>query len=359
VAKSGPIIRVLVVDDSAIIRSLLRHGLSQHPQIEVVGTANDGLDALTKIKSLRPDVVTLDVEMPRLNGLGVLKRVVGKAPVSFVMVSTLTQAGAQITFEALEMGALDYVAKPQAASKTGMPEFRKQLIEKVINAARARKRGRRPSVSGGRGTAPTLPPNTIRGWVVAIGISCGGPQTLHQMLPSFPSDFVPIVLTQHMPPEFTAAFAKHLDAACAMKVCEARDGQPIEQGTILVAPGSHHLRVVRQGARLVAKLDGGPLVSGHRPSADVMLDSVAKACGPRAVGVVMTGMGRDGAKGMVAMHEAGAHAVAQDAATSYVYGMPKAAAESGHVDQVVPLPKIPAIIARVLKATRREAARAT
>ena len=350
----GKLIRVLIVDDSALIRSVLRSGLAQHPEIEVVGVAADGVDALEKIRILQPDVVTLDIEMPRLNGIGVLERVVGKAPVSFLVVSTLTQSGAQITFEALQKGAVDYITKPDASYKAAVPEFRRQLLEKVIAAARAKGRRRLMStVATGRSVVPTLPPNKVRGWVVAIGISCGGPQTLHEMLPSFPSDFVPIVLTQHMPAMFTPAFAAHLDMACAMNVREARDGEPLQQGTILIAPGHSHLRVVRHGAQLLAKLDAGPLVSGHRPAADVMFKSVAQACGPYAVGVVMTGMGRDGSAGTIDLSNAGAHTIAQDEETCYVYGMPKAAAATGHVEQVVSLAQIPAAIARMMKAPRK------
>jgi two-component system chemotaxis response regulator CheB len=353
---SNATIRVLVVDDSPMIRAILRSGLAQHPQIEVVGVAVDGADALTKIKALRPDVVTLDIEMPRLNGIGVLERVVGKAPVSFVMVSTLTQAGAQITFEALHKGAADYIAKPQASGRAALPEFREQLVAKVLAAARLK--GRRVLRTAGATTsrAPTLPPNQVRGWVVAIGISCGGPQTLHEMLPAFPSDFVPIVITQHMPAQFTGPFAGHLNAVCAMNVREARQGEVLEQGTILIAPGDSHLCVVRRGMQLAVTLDGGPLVSGHRPSADVMFRSVAKACGPRAIGVIMTGMGRDGAAGLVELHQAGGRTIAQDQETSYVYGMPKAAAATGEVEHVVPLPQIPATVARLMNTPQRAAA---
>lgn len=353
---SGSVIRVLVVDDSAIIRSLVRGALSQHPQIEVVGLASDGLDAIEKIRALRPDIVTLDIEMPRLNGIGVLDRVAGRAPVKFLMVSTLTQAGAQVTFEALNKGAIDYITKPQAAGAAAAARFREELVEKVLAVARVRRR--RPVATGRgviTGAAPTLPPNQVRGWVVAIGISCGGPQTLYQMLPAFPSDFVPVVLTQHMPAQFTGPFANHLNACCAMNVREATHGEPVQPGTVYVAPGDKHLCVVRRGATLHIALDDGPLVSGHRPSADVMFKSVAKACGPRAVGVVMTGMGRDGADGIVEMHKAGAHTVAQDEATSFVYGMPKAAAATGCVDHVVPMLNVPATVARLMTATRRHA----
>ncbi len=357
---SAAVIRVLVVDDSAIVRALVRSALSQHPQIEVVGLASDGLDAVAKIRSLRPDVVTLDIEMPRLNGIGVLERLAGRAPVKFLMVSTLTQAGARITFEALNKGAIDYITKPQATGPAATATFRKQLVDKVLAVARVR--ARRPAPAGRgpiTGTAPTLPPNEVRGWVVAIGISCGGPQTLYEMLPAFPSNFVPIVLTQHMPAQFTGPFAQHLDACCAMNVREAKHGEPLMPGTIYIAPGDDHLCLVRRGAQLHLALDHGPPVSGHRPSVDVMFKSVAKACGPRSVGVIMTGMGRDGADGIVELHKAGAHTVAQDEETSLVYGMPKAAKDTGCVGHIVALPQVPQTIAKLMMGgTRRDAAEA-
>jgi two-component system chemotaxis response regulator CheB len=341
-------VRVLVVDDSAMVRAILRSALSQHPGIEVVGLATDGLDALAKIASLRPDVVTLDVEMPRLNGLGVLQRVSGKVPVSFVMISTLTQAGARVTFDALRLGAFDYVPKPERSGIAGVPDFRQAVQDKVLAAAAAKGRSK-PIVSGRtRTAAPTLPPNQARGWIVAIGISCGGPQTLMEMLPAFPSDFVPIVVTQHMPAQFTATFASRLDKECAMRVKEAADGDVAEPGLILVAPGDRHLGLRRTGLNWRVALDSGPLVSGHRPSADFMFSSAARAGAPRCVGVIMTGMGHDGADGIVRLKTAGCPTIAQDEETSLVYGMPKAAVQTGHVDQVVPLPRIPHAIARVI-----------
>jgi len=345
---SGSKVRVLVVDDSALVRSILRTALNQHPQIEVVGQAVDGLDALAKIASLRPDVVTLDVEMPRLNGIGVLQRVAGKVPVSFVMISTLTQAGARITFEALRLGAFDYVPKPQKGGIAGLPEFRTAIHEKVLAAARAKGRARRIFAGGPAAAAPTLPPNAVRGWVVAIGISCGGPPTLTEMLPAFPSDFVPIVVTQHMPPQFTAAFAHQLGKVCAMRVKEAAEGDVLEQGTVLIAPGDRHMNFRRVGVNLCVHLDQGPKVSGHRPSADVMFSSLARVCAPRCVGILMTGMGHDGAEGMAALSQAGAWTIAQDEETSLVFGMPKAAIDAGCVDHVVPLPKIPQMVARLI-----------
>ena len=349
-SRTGGKVRVLVVDDSAMIRAILRTALAQHPMIEVIGFAVDGVDALSKIASLRPDVVTLDVEMPRLNGLGVLQRVAGKVPVSFVMISTLTRAGANITFEALRRGAFDYVAKPESGGIAGLPDFRASVQEKVLAAARAKGRARRIFGSASASAAPTLPPNRVRGWVVAIGISCGGPPTLAEMLPAFPSDFVPIIITQHMPAQFTGAFARQLDQACAMCVKEAEDGESLAQGTILIAPGDRHLRLRRTGVGLQVALDSGPKVSGHRPSVDVMLAAAAQCCPRRCVGVVMTGMGSDGARGLAQLKQAGGRTIAQDEDTSLVYGMPKAAADAGCVDHVVPLPKIPHAIARLLNA---------
>ena len=340
--------RVLVVDDSPMIRGLLSNALSSHPDIEVVGFAGDGVEALSKISALRPDVVTLDIEMPRLNGLGVLERAAGKVPVSFVVVSTLTQAGAQITLEALRRGAFDYVTKPMRGGAAALPEFRATVQEKVLTAAKAKGRTKLLFGKASKDVGPRLPPNKIKGWVVAIGISCGGPQTLTEMLPAFPSDFVPIVVTQHMPAAFTAAFAKQLDSVCAMSVREAANGDALRQGTILIAPGDRHLTVRRNGVELRVVLDAGPKTSGHRPSVDVMMASLARSCAPRCVGVIMTGMGCDGSQGIVGLNNAGAWTVAQDEASSLVYGMPKAAAATGCVDLQAPLSKIPELVSRLI-----------
>ncbi len=346
---AGPRIRTLIVDDSPFVRTILRTALSQHPQIEVVGFAGDGVEALKKIASLKPDVVTLDVEMPKLNGIGVLERVVGKAPVGFVMVSTLTQAGARVTFEALQKGAFDYGAKPKTGGFAGLPQFRARLHESVLGAARAKGRRRRPTAPTSCSTAPSLPPNLQRGWVVVIGISCGGPPTLTEMLPTFPRDFVPILITQHMPAQFTASFAKHLDDACSMTVREAVHLDRPKPGTILVAPGGKHMKVVRQGANLFVHIEAGPKVSLHRPSVDVLFESAARSCGARAVGIIMTGMGSDGAAGITKMRQAGAWTIAQDEPTSVVYGMPKEAVKSEGIDHVLPLQKIPYAVAKLMQ----------
>lgn len=342
-----PKIRVLIIDDSPLIRGMIESALKPNPQIEVVGTAADGIDALAKLAALNPDVATLDVEMPRLNGIGVLERCAGKIGTSFIMVSTLTQSGARVTFEALQKGAFDYITKPTPGQAKQIELFRSRLQERVTAAATNKGQARKLVFTGST-TAPQLPPNRERGWVVCIGISCGGPQTLHTLLPAFPSDFVPILVTQHMPTAFTAAFAKHLDSDCAMTVREAAHGETLRNGTVLIAPGSHHLKVGRRGADLIAELDEGPKVSGHRPSADVLFDSAARVCGPRCIGVIMTGMGNDGANGIVRLRHSGAWTVAQDGETCLVFGMPKAAIETGCIDHIVPLEKIPQAIARLM-----------
>lgn len=352
----GAKIRVLIIDDSLIVRGILRTSLASHPRIEVVGMAVDGEDGLSKIQSLRPDVVTLDVEMPKVNGIQVLERVGGKLPVAFVMCSTLTKAGASVTLEALSKGAFDYVAKPSNGGFAGNAEFRTELHTKVLAAAASRGRVRtihRTNIV--KSSAPQLPPNKARGWVVAIGISCGGPQTLHQFLPAFPSDFVPIVITQHMPAAFTESFAQRLNADCAMRVKQAEDGEVLQNGTILIAPGSHHLKLVRAGIDLKVRLDDGPKVSGHRPSADAMFASLALSGAGRVVGVVMTGMGHDGAEGIRALSSSGAWTLAQDEASCLVYGMPKAAAATGVLDEVVSLEALPGRISHCIQRGMRPA----
>lgn len=348
--------RVLIVDDSSIVRAILQSSLSAHPAIEVVGYACDGAEAIPKIRTLRPDVVTLDVEMPKMNGIEVLQRVGGKLPVAFVMCSTLTQAGAQVTFEALRLGAFDYVPKPDHGGFAGNQAFRKMLHGKVLAAAK--QKGRVRSVLRATGSGPSqgpkrLPPNRVSGWVLGIGISCGGPQTLHRLLPAFPSDFVPIVVTQHMPAQFTASFAQHLDRACPMQVVEAKDGMKIQQGVVYIAPGSHHLEIVRRGVALACRLNDGPEVSGHRPSVDVMFASLARASAARAIGLIMTGMGSDGARGLQQLRRAGGRSLAQDEATSLVYGMPKAAMATGAVEQQCPLDRLPDAVNAMLQGKSR------
>ncbi|WP_029416716.1 protein-glutamate methylesterase/protein-glutamine glutaminase [Brevundimonas bacteroides] len=332
--------RVLIVDDSPTMRALIRRQLAEDVSIEVVGEAGDPLEAREAIKALNPDVVTLDVEMPNMNGLEFLERLMRLRPTPVIMVSTLTQKGAEATLQAMELGAVDCVGKPVGGSSG---EF-EQIVEKIRIAASARVRplGDRAPVSrheAGGSYVPTAE-------VVALGASTGGVEALLTVLQSFPAGCPPTVVTQHMPANFTKSFAARLDRVCAPSVEEASDGAPLAAGKIYLAPGGlTHLRVVRSGDKIICRLDTDGPVSGHRPSVDALFASVAKA-GPRhAVGAILTGMGRDGAAGLLAMRQQGAKTLGQDEATSIVYGMPKAAADMGAIDQQLPLERIgPAIL---------------
>ena len=320
-------IRVLVVDDSATMRAFIANALSRDPGIQVVGQAADPLQARAAIKELNPDVLTLDVEMPRMNGLDFLERIMRLRPMPVVMVSTLTSRGAETTLRALELGAFDCVAKPQA----GQAGF-EQLLPMVHAAAGARLRSFR--VPAARPVPANFRPD---GRVLAIGSSTGGVEALLTILTKFPANCPPTVITQHMPATFTASFAQRLNRSCAAQVQEATDGAPLAPGRVYLAPGGDtHLEITGSGpwrCRLLA--DG--LVNGHRPSVDVLFGSVAKAAGARALGVILTGMGKDGARGLLAMRQAGAKTLGQDEASSVVYGMPRAAFEIQAVMKQVPL----------------------
>lgn len=319
-------VRVLVVDDSATIRGIIVSTLSRDPGIEVVGTAGDPLEARAAIKELSPDVVTLDVEMPKMSGIEFLEKIMRLRPTPVIMVSTLTQAGAAASIQALELGAVDCVGKP---------DF-EELVDKVKAAARAHVRA-----VGDRGTpsprqAGYRPANKI----LAIGSSTGGVEALLQVLAPFPENCPPTVITQHMPASFTASFAARLDRACAPKVQEASVGAPLLPGHVYLAPGgATHLEVVGGVQPRCRLLEALP-VTGHRPSVDVLFNSVAEAYGRRAVGVILTGMGRDGAAGLLAMRNAGARTIGQDEASSVVYGMPKSAYEIGAVQRQLTLSAI-------------------
>lgn len=331
-------IRVLVVDDSPTMRRLIRATLERDPGLVVVGEAEDPHEARAAIKALDPDVITLDVEMPNMNGLDFLERLMRLRPTPVVMVSTLTQKGAEATLEALELGALDCVGKPATPDD---PSFAR-LAAVVRQAAQARPRVR---------TAPSAPasPQDYRPGprLVAIGASTGGVEALMQVISAYPADCPATVITQHMPANFTASFAQRLDRSCAARVMQAQDGMEIRPGLVLLAPGgSHHLVVRGRTGSLRAHLAASDLVSGHRPSVDVLFASVATSAGAAAVGVILTGMGRDGAQGLLAMRKAGARTIGQDEATSVVFGMPRAADEIGAVERQLPLSRIgPAILA--------------
>lgn len=325
----GKPVRVLIVDDSALIRQLLTTLLSADPEIEVVGTADDPFVAREKIKALNPDVITLDVEMPHMDGITFLRKIMALRPMPVIMISTLTQAGADITLEALEIGAVDFIAKPSNDAAHALPALAGELQAKVKAAARTKIATRAAMAPAPvRKAARSVRPN---GKIIAIGASTGGVEALKVVLMNMPSDCPPIVITQHMPPRFTAAFAQRLNRECPMTVSEAVDGDVLEQGHVYIAPGSHHLQLVKAATGYRCALDDGPAVTGHRPSVDVLFRSVARTVGRSAVGVILTGMGKDGADGLLELRKAGGLTIGQDEASSLIYGMPHVAFERGGV----------------------------
>ena len=347
-------IRVLVVDDSAVMRQLLTEILNSDPGIEVVGSAPDPYVARDKIKLLNPDVLTLDVEMPRMDGLAFLRNLMRLRPMPVVMCSSLTQKGAAVALDALSLGAVDFVAKPTVDVSQGIKESAGEIISKVKMAAHAQVRPLLdiPSLVVAdrhdadavlpKRSAPTHFATTDR--IIAIGASTGGTEAIKQVLMSLPSDVPGIVITQHIPKAFSGPFANRMDASSVLNVCEARDGQPILAGHVYIAPGDQHLIVVRDGARYQCRLSDGELVNRHRPSVDVLFRSVAQSAGRNSIGVMLTGMGRDGAEGMKEMREAGALTIAQDEKSSVVWGMPGAAWQIGAVQSLHPLHQIAARI---------------
>jgi two-component system chemotaxis response regulator CheB len=328
--------RVLVVDDSSTMRRLIGAALSADPELEVVGEAGDPLQAREAIKALNPDVITLDVEMPNMNGLEFLDRLMRLRPMPVVMVSTLTSRGAEATLAALELGAVDCVEKPGGADSAG---FRK-LAEKVKTAARARVRQRAVRSDAPALTDAYAPLDRI----VAVGSSTGGVEALLHMVQRMPANCAPMVIAQHMPGSFTRSFAERLNRASPAQVSEARDGDPLVPGRIYVAPGGDYHLEVEGAARPHCRVTHGPPVSGHCPSVDVLFGSVARTAGSHGVGVILTGMGRDGAQGLLAMRQAGARTLGQDEATCVVYGMPRAAFELGAVERQLPLEKLGAAV---------------
>jgi two-component system chemotaxis response regulator CheB len=324
----------LVVDDSQVMRQLLSTLLAADPEIEVVGTAADPHIAREQIKALNPDVVTLDVEMPHMDGLTFLKKIMTLRPMPVVMVSTLTQTGAEITFEALEIGAVDFIPKPTSGGLAhGLEDLASELQRKVKAAANV-KVGSRLIAAPSTPRQPRLRPATGKsGKIVFVGASTGGVEALKALLLGLPADCPPTLITQHMPPRFTAGFAERLNRQCPMTVCEAAHDQRIEPGHVYIAPGSHHLEIARVGTHHVCRLSDGPPVSGHRPSVDVLFRSAAQVCGKSAVAAILTGMGKDGAEGMLELRRAGAFTLGQDEESSLIYGMPRAAFERGAVMQ--------------------------
>ena len=333
-------IRVLVVDDSALMRKLIPNILSRDPDIEVVGTAMDGAFALKKIEELHPDVVTLDLEMPRVDGMETLRLIMRRGPMPVILFSTHSKEGAHVTFKALALGAIDFVAKPKEAAGGNLDSIAHVLIDKIKVAKRAS--GRRllsppvdetPAVRT-KGSRPAVAPNRI----IAVGVSTGGPNALQYMFSQIPGDFpASILVVQHMPEGFTEMFARRLDECCALDVQEAKSGDLLIAGRVLICPGNRHMMVRRMPRGDVAVLNDSPAVNGHRPSVDVLFHSVAQDFGPMAVGVLMTGMGEDGAEGLGAMRSAGAMTIAQSEDTCVVSGMPRAAILKGYAAKILPL----------------------
>jgi len=331
---------VLVVDDSALMRKLLVEILSGDPELEVVGTAGDPFVARDLIRQTSPDVLTLDVEMPRMDGLTFLGNLMRLRPMPVVMISSLTERGAETTLAALELGAVDFVAKPRLDLAHGVGELGGEIVAKIKVAAQARVTAQAPRAAARpAGGVPSLK-TTER--VVAIGASTGGTEAIARILEVLPPDGHGIVIAQHIVPEFTRRFAERLDSVSAVEVREAGDGDPILKGHAYLAPAHHHLRVVRSGARYLCTLSDEPPVNRHRPSVDVLFASVAQTAGPNAIGVLLTGMGADGADGLAAMRAQGARTIAQDRDTSVVWGMPGEAVKRDAASEVLALDKIAA-----------------
>jgi two-component system chemotaxis response regulator CheB len=338
--------RVLIVDDSAVVRQMLSEILASDPGIEVVGTAADPLLAREKIKRLAPDVITLDVEMPRMDGLAFLENLMRLHPLPVVMISSLTERGADTTLQALALGAVDFISKPKFDVARGLQGYAEEIVGKVKMAARSRVRTLARPITP-RITLDTVaaaPPRSIQfrttDRLIAIGASAGGTEALRVVLEGMPADAPAVVLTQHLPAAFSTPFAERLDRHSAMSVREATDGEAVLPGHAYLPPGGKHLRVIRDGARWRCRIDDGPAVNRHKPAVDVLFRSVAESAGANAIGAILTGMGDDGARGLLELKNVGAPTLVQDEATSVVWGMPGAAFKLGATDEQVPLERI-------------------
>lgn len=346
-------IKVLIVDDSALIRSVMKEIIGSQPDMEVVGVAPDPIVARDLIKQTNPDVLTLDVEMPRMDGLDFLEKLMRLRPMPVVMVSSLTERGSEITLRALELGAVDFVTKPKLSIQSGMREYTDMIADKIRAAAKARVRTR-PAASGSLGHASVAELPLVRNplisseKLIAIGASTGGTEAIKNFLMQMPSDSPGILITQHMPEGFTRSFARRLDSLCKISVSEAAGGERILPGHAYIAPGSAHLQLARSGANYMTQLDMGPPVNRHRPSVDVLFDSVANCAGKNSVGVILTGMGKDGAHGMLQMKQAGAYNFAQDEASCVVFGMPREAILIGATHETGALDELPGMVLNYL-----------
>lgn len=330
-------IKVLVVDDSALIRSLLTEIIKQAPDMQLVGAAPDAFVAKEMVMEFTPDVITLDIEMPKVDGLTFLDRLMKARPTPVIMISTLTEKGADATIRAMELGAIDFIAKPKLNVAKGMGEYEQEILAKIRMAAQTRPKIRSTSTSA---VKPIPIHYSGTETIVAIGASTGGTEAIKTVLEQLSPAFPATVITQHMPPNFTKSFAKRLDSICKINVHEAKDGERIMPGNAYIAPGDQHMEIVRSGADYRVRLNNGELVSGHKPAVDVMFQSLAKIVGKNVIATVLTGMGKDGAKGLLALKNAGALTMVQDEASCVVYGMPKAAVEIGATKHTIPLSKM-------------------
>lgn len=332
-------IKVMIVDDSAVMREVMQQLLAPHKDIEVIGAAMDPLLALQKMKTVWPDVILLDVEMPRMDGLTFLDKLMKGRPTPVLMISSLTEKGSEATLRALELGAIDFIAKPRLGIAEGMQAYAEEICAKLKTAARARlprARGTAAASAPATSSAPLLSTEKI----FAIGASTGGTEAIKEVLLGLPPDCPGTVVTLHMPPGFTKSYAERLDRQTRLSVREARDGDRILPGHVLLAPGDYHMEVQRSGANYVVRLHREAAVNGHRPAVDVMFNSLARCAGRNLIAALLTGMGKDGARGLQAIRQAGGHTVAQDEATCVVYGMPREAVELGAAKEVLPLERI-------------------
>ncbi|WP_372526718.1 chemotaxis response regulator protein-glutamate methylesterase [Piscinibacter sp.] len=350
--------RVVVVDDSALVRSLLTEIINRQPDMECVGAASDPFAAREMIRNVNPDVITLDVEMPRMDGIDFLSKLMRLRPTPVVMVSTLTERGADVTLRALELGAVDFVAKPKIGVADGLKLLAQDITDKVRIASKAHLRRlslNPPGGDGGADAATARPAPTIASLgrlstekIIFIGASTGGTEATKEVLMNLPPDCPGVVITQHMPPGFTRSYAARLDGLCKIRVAEARDGERILPGHAYIAPGGFHLSVERSGANYIARVADGEPVNRHKPSVEVLFKSAARVVGPNALGLMLTGMGADGAKAMKEMRDAGSYNFAQDEASCVVFGMPREAIAEGAANEVLPLTQIaPKLIERL------------
>jgi two-component system chemotaxis response regulator CheB len=359
-----PKTRVVVVDDSALVRSILREIINRQPDMECVGAASDPLVARDMIRDLNPDVITLDVEMPRMDGLDFLSRLMRLRPMPVLMVSTLTERGADVTLRALELGAVDFVAKPRIGVADGIRQLGQEIADKIRIAARARvSKPSAAAVAAASAPAGTAQPAAAATPAAAplgrlstekmifIGASTGGTEATKEVLVNLPADCPAVVITQHMPPGFTRSYATRLDGLCRIRVKEAADGERILPGHAYIAPGGFHLSVERSGANYIARVRDGEPVNRHKPSVEVLFESAARVAGPNAIGLMLTGMGADGARAMKAMRDAGSYNICQDEASCVVFGMPREAIAHGAAHDVLPLAQIAPRLLERLRST--------